>query len=126
MILDRPLGVGATGGHGPIRYHCTAYTPGHLAEFTFTIPIVNGTHTFEILGPTLRHTIHAHPRRLGHLIWPLALRWLHDACLEDLLDHGAISLGHPPPERAHRSPYVRFLRRLARRSPQPSPHRTAS
>ncbi|MBI5092684.1 MAG: SRPBCC family protein, partial [Candidatus Hydrogenedentes bacterium] len=28
MILDRPLSVGATGGHGPVRYVVDSYTPG--------------------------------------------------------------------------------------------------
>ncbi|MDQ3135435.1 MAG: hypothetical protein M3Q76_11655, partial [Acidobacteriota bacterium] len=28
MKLDRPLGVGAKGGHGPIRYVVEAYEPG--------------------------------------------------------------------------------------------------
>jgi len=126
MILDRPLSVGARGGHGPIRYHCTAYEPGHLAEFTFNLPIFKGTHTFEVLDNTLRHTIHAQPRGLGHVAWPLAIRHLHDACLEDLLDHAADSLGHPPAHRARWSPYVRFLRHVAprpqRRSGATAPH----
>ena len=28
MKLDTPLGIGATGGHGPIRYVVEAYDPG--------------------------------------------------------------------------------------------------
>jgi hypothetical protein len=120
MLLDRPLSMGARGGHGPIRYHCTAYEPNHLAEFTFTMPTFKGTHTFEILGPTLRHTLRAHPHGIGRLVWPVALRWLHDACLEDLLDHTADSLGHPPPTRTRWSPYVRLLRRLATLQPRPN------
>lgn len=127
MRLDRPLSVGARGGHGPIRYICTGYIPGHRAEFTFTMPIIAGTHTLEIDGPTLRHTIHAKPRGLGHLIWPLALRWLHDACLRDLLDHTADSLGHPPTQRAHWSPYVRLLRhQFTRRLIRPTSHGTTT
>src|SRR6266536_4507342 len=109
MILDRPLGVGASGGHGPVRYRCTAYSPGRHAQFTFTVPAVDGTHTFEVDGTTLRHTLRARPRGTGHLIWPLMFRWLHDACLEDLLDHAADSLDHPPARRARWSPWVRLL-----------------
>ncbi|HEU5108916.1 MAG TPA: SRPBCC family protein [Micromonosporaceae bacterium] len=127
MILDRPLDAGADGGHGPIRYRCTAYQPGHRVEFTFTVPVVKGTHTFSIRdgrqpdSSVLRHVILARPRGLGRVIWPVALRWLHDACLEDLLDHTADSLGHPPRHRARWSPWVRLLRRLGRtrRSAQP-------
>ena len=125
MVLDRPLAVGAVGGHGPIRYHCTAYSPGHLVEFTFT-RLVTGTHTLEVDGPTVRHTIHARPHGMGHLLWPLAFRWLHDACLEDLLDHAADSLGHPPAHRNRWSPYVRLLRRrLSPRPKQQSSHAAA-
>src|SRR4051794_6828518 len=47
MRLDRPLGVGAAGGHGPIRYSVTAYEPGRSIEFTFApVMKVRGTHTF--------------------------------------------------------------------------------
>src|ERR687896_37514 len=33
--FDRPLGVGARGGHGPIRYTIVAYEPGRLITFEF-------------------------------------------------------------------------------------------
>lgn len=121
VVLDRPLGVGATGGHGPIRYHCTAYEPGRRVEFAFDIPILRGTHTFDVLDTAeagtavLRHTLAGRPAGQGHLLWPLVFRWLHDACLEDLLDRAADSLGHPPARRNRWSPYVRLLRRLAPR-----------
>jgi hypothetical protein len=120
MILDRPLEVGASGGHGPIRYRCTAYRPGRRAEFTFTVPIVEGIHIFSVRKgrepgtSVLRHAMIIRPRGVGRLIWPVALRWLHDACLEDLLDHTADSLGHPPRTRARWSPWVRLLRRRNR------------
>jgi hypothetical protein len=115
MILDRPLSVGADGGHGPIRYRCTAYVPGRRAEFTFAPGfIAAGTHTFEVLDRgALRHTMIVRLRGAGRLLWPLAIRWLHDACLEDLLDHAADSLGHAPATPARHSPLVRLLRRLA-------------
>src|SRR5918992_289513 len=35
ILFDRPLSVGAKGGHGPIRYTVTAYEPGRLIEFEF-------------------------------------------------------------------------------------------
>ena len=117
MILDRPLGVGADGGHGPIRYRCTGYEPGRRVEFRFTWPAVDGTHTLEVIGGTLRHTLRARLRGTGRLLWPLMFRWLHDACLEDLLDRAGDSLGHPPATRTRWSPWVRLLRRLAPRAP---------
>src|SRR5918992_4999972 len=33
--FDRPLGVGARGGHGPIRYTVVAYEPGRRIAFEF-------------------------------------------------------------------------------------------
>ena len=77
MVLDRPLRVGAAGGHGPIRYHCTAYQPGRRAEFTFDIPMLRGTHALEVDGNTLRHVLSGRPAGAGHLLWPLVFRWLH-------------------------------------------------
>src|SRR5664280_1614566 len=38
MCLDRPLGVGARGGHGPVRYCVEAYTPGEAIRFRFEAP----------------------------------------------------------------------------------------
>ncbi len=36
MRLDRPLEVGASGGHGPIRYTVEAYEPGRWVRFRST------------------------------------------------------------------------------------------
>ena len=35
MVLDRPLAVGADGGHGVIRYYVSEYEPGRRVRFTF-------------------------------------------------------------------------------------------
>ncbi|WP_344881650.1 hypothetical protein, partial [Allokutzneria multivorans] len=101
--MDRPLGVGARGGHGPIRYDCTAHEPGRLVEFTFSPKLtLKGTHTLEVLpGPrpgtsVMRHTIAGRTEGTMRLLWPLVIRWLHDALLEDLLDRAAVAVGHPP------------------------------
>jgi hypothetical protein len=122
MILDRPLSVGASGGHGPVRYHCTAYRPGRSVEFTFAPGFtLQGTHTLDVIdGPTsdscvLRHVITGRPHGAGHLLWPLAIRWMHDALLEDLLDRAGMSVGHPPARPARWSPWVRFLHSAAER-----------
>ncbi len=90
---DRPLQVGADGGHGAIRYHVTAYQPGRLLECT-THPRIGltGTHTFEVL-PTgddscvLRHRITGRAHGRMRVLWPLAVRACHDAVLEHLLDN---------------------------------------
>ena len=35
MVLDRPLALGADGGHGAIRYYVSEYEPGRRVRFTF-------------------------------------------------------------------------------------------
>ncbi|SDC29333.1 hypothetical protein [Actinokineospora iranica] len=120
MLLDAPLGAGATGGHGPVGYTCTAYEPGRMAEFTFTPGIgLRGTHTLLVLDGhspdscVLRHVLRAEPHGAGRAGWPVAIRWLHDALLEDLLDRAATEVGHPPTRPARWSPWVRVLYRIA-------------
>lgn len=36
MKFDRPLALGAVGGHGPIRYFVSSYEQGRSICFTFT------------------------------------------------------------------------------------------
>jgi len=88
MVLDRPLGVGAEGGHGPIRYRVAEYSPGARVVFELTA-----------IG-------------LGVLTWPLVIRWLHDAVLEDLLDRAGYAVGDPPARPVQWSLWVRVGRRL--------------
>ena len=63
MELDRPLGVGARGGHGPISYFVEAYVPGESIRFRFTVPKgFVGFHGYEAMKTTadtvvLRHTL---------------------------------------------------------------------
>jgi len=100
--LDRPLGVGAAGGHGPIRYHVEDYSPGKSIRFRFTSPKgFDGFHCFEISGvdgktALLRHTIKMNTRGMAVLLWPFFIRPLHDALLEDLLANAEVSLGYEP------------------------------
>jgi hypothetical protein len=93
MRLDRPLGVGADGGHGPVRYHVTEYQPGRLVEFTFRPETgLLGTHTLEIAdrGPDrclLQHRLVARPVGAMRVLWPAMVRPSHDAVIEHLLDN---------------------------------------
>jgi hypothetical protein len=110
--LDRPISVGAVGGHGPIRYFVEAYEPQFIA-FRLTMPGVNGWHGFEILDATphhcvLEHRIEADLTGAFLLKWLFAIRPLHDACVEDVLSQVQASLGETP-RRVQWSPYVRFL-----------------
>lgn len=122
MRLDGPLGVGAAAEHGssrsPIRYRVTAHRSERLVEFTFAPGMgIDGTHTFLVepvddLQCVLRHELRA--RLSGRMLlgWPLAVRWMHDAVLEDLLDRAEIALGVGPARPARWSPWVRLLWRL--------------
>ena len=116
--FDRELQVGARGGHGPIRYWISEYEPERRVEFTFDRKTgAEGTHAFDLLpgvrpGRTvLRHTVIARPTTLAmRLGWPLVVRWLHDACVEDIFDNVQRSLGQPVEHPNHKSLYVRAMR----------------
>ncbi len=121
LELDRAVAVGARGGHADIRYSVSQYLPGRRLVFTFDPPTpLAGTHRFEVVehpdgGTVLRHVLDAQPRGAMRLLVPLAVRWVHDALLEDALDRAERSLGVGPARPARWSPYVRLLRRLALR-----------
>ncbi len=124
MRLDRPLGVGATGGHGPIRYSVTAYVPGRKVTFRFLSPQgFVGTHWFEVLdngasSTTLRHTIDMSLHGAARLSWPLAIRPLHNALVEDALTNAQVALGENPTPMKW-SPWVHLLRKvLSPRAPK--------
>jgi hypothetical protein len=115
MEFDRPLGVGAKGRHGPIRYVVGEYTPGKTITFRFTGPKgFNGSHCYEILsGPKqlviLRHTLKMDTHGPAVISWPLVYRPLHDALIEDSLATAQVSLGLTPKIMAW-SLWVRILR----------------
>ncbi|MEU4711115.1 SRPBCC family protein [Nocardia salmonicida] len=110
LELDGPLAAGAAGGHGSVPYTCTAYRPGEFVEFTFAPGfMLDGTHVFEVIdngaASSLRHVIRAETRGLSGLLgWHLAVRPLHDALLEELLDNAETAVGTPP------EPYRRPVR----------------
>ena len=126
MKFDRPLAVGAVGGHGPIRYTVEAYVPGQSVRFRLTAPAgFEGWHGFEVLDATpahcvLEHRIEMRARGPALLYWPLVIAPLHDVCVEDVLSQAQLSLGlepRPVPWTAR----VRLLRRLASGGRRPAP-----
>ncbi|MEV0319684.1 SRPBCC family protein [Streptomyces sp. NPDC050658] len=116
MIFDRPLGVGATGGHGPVRYSVTEYEPGRRVRFDFTPPD-NGFHelTIEPIGERrcrVRHVLETRPQGVNRALWPTVVRPVHDSMVEELLDNfervATGSVARP----VTWSPRVRLLNRL--------------
>jgi hypothetical protein len=121
LKLDRPLQVGAAGGHGPIRYRVESYEPGRRVRFRFLWPGgFVGTHGFDVEDAgegagKLRHVIEMRTVGMAVLNWSLIIRPLHDALLEDALDkvEGAFRDVGPPRAWSRR---VVFLRWLVRKS----------
>ncbi|WP_371587619.1 SRPBCC family protein [Streptomyces virginiae] len=120
MEFDRPLAVGAVGGHGPVRYTVAAYVPGTWVRFAFTGPRgFHGFHEFAVLPvdaerTVLRHTLAMRISGLARVTWPLAFRSGHDAVLEDCLDRAELACTGTVAHPARWSPYVRLLRGLER------------
>jgi hypothetical protein len=113
--FDRPLSVGADGGHGLIGYSVEEYKPARSIKFHFTKPKgFKGFHRFEVLNKahqsvSLRHTIEMTLHGFAFLTWPLIIRPLHDALLEDAFATAEASLGMIPKMRAW-SPWVKLIR----------------
>jgi hypothetical protein len=110
MRLDRGLQAGSAGGHGPIRYTVDHYLPGREVQFRFDPAIgLHGLHRFQLMavadGVRVSHTLLATPHGPMRIGWPVAIRWLHDALIEDAFDQLDPSA---PPRRW--SPWVRVLR----------------
>lgn len=120
MRFDRPLGLGAQGGHGPVRYTVTDYEPGRRVRFTFDDRNGRGGHheltvEADAKGPAtrsrVRHVLETHPRGSMRLAWPLVVRWMHDAVVEDLLDNFERAATGTVRTPARWSPWVRVLNR---------------
>ncbi|HZB08975.1 MAG TPA: hypothetical protein VE525_07685 [Rubrobacter sp.] len=122
MRFDRPLEVGAGGGHGPIRYTIEAYEPGCWVRFHFTAPRgFDGFHEFIVhpRGPGVTDLHHLLAMRLRFPAWltyPLMWRPLHDALLEDTLDRAEKSLTGTVESPARWKRYVRLLRKVLARA----------
>lgn len=119
LRLDGELAVGARGGHGPIRYAVSDYEPGRRACFRFDRRIFDGHHWFEVVTldgrPALLHVLEARPQGAMRILWPLVVRWWHDALIEDAFDRAEAELaGRPWAPRRHGA-WVRATFAVARR-----------
>jgi len=119
IAFDRPLAVDAEGGHGPISYRVSAYEPGRRVECTFTPRYwlaqgLEGCHVLSIRampdGCALHHELGGTISKGMLWRWPLIVRPLHDALIEDAFDSSARALGVAPERPAAWSPWVRVLR----------------
>lgn len=115
MKFDRPLGKGAEGGHGPIRYFVEDYIPGKSIRFRFTGPRgFNGFHGYDVViegesRAILRNTLIMETGGWAAISWPLIFGPMHDALLEDSLALAQAQLGENPAVPSW-SPWVKFLR----------------
>lgn len=122
MKLDRGLQVGSKGGHGPIKYFITDYQPGESVTFQFDMTRFNGHHRFEIIPAgahqtQLLHVIDMNTTGFATLKWALAIRWLHDAYIEDAFDKVENQFTNKK-KRSEWIWWVRVLRKIARSKKQ--------
>ena len=120
MRFDRRLGVGAVGGHGPIRYEISEYEPGRRVRFQFTRPRgFIGFHEYRVLEMSerkiLQHVLTMRVVGLARVTWPLVFEPLHNALIEDSLDKAERAVTGEVQHPARWSPHVRTLRWFFRR-----------
>ncbi|SFC90158.1 DUF2867 domain-containing protein [Streptomyces aidingensis] len=125
MRFDRPLGVGAEGGHGPIRYTVEEYEPGVRIRFRFPPP-GGGFHELAVepLGPDrcrVRHDMVIGTTGPELLTWPLAVRWMHDAVVEEVLDNLQRAAGDTVGRPVRWTSWVRLLNRVLWERPRAVP-----
>jgi uncharacterized protein YndB with AHSA1/START domain len=99
--FDRPLGPGAKGGHGLIRYEVERYEPGRRVVFRFARGSgLDGIHVLEVepIDARTSRLTHTLDTRVGWKLLPLypVLRAAHDAQIEDLLDNAERAAGGSP------------------------------
>jgi hypothetical protein len=122
MRFNKPLQVGARGGHGPIGYWIEEYEPNKHIIFRFDNTHwlsrgIEGYHTLFIKrgesGTTLVHEIVGTIRGRALLLWPLVVRPLHDSLVEDALARVAQHFDSTYPFPPELPLWVRFLGFLA-------------
>ncbi len=119
MIFRKGLMEGAIGGHRPIKYSIKKYIPGNLIEFSFMKPHgFIGIHRFEITEiendkTEIKHTINMTLIGKGIFAWYIAVKWLHNALLEDCMDKAENNF-LTEKKKTEWSLWVLFLRRIVR------------
>lgn len=118
MELNQPLGIDASGGHGPIQYKVTAYEPGRHIRFAF-MKHFDGYHeiVLESLDDNcclLRHNLIASVQGMNVPKWWFVIRPLHNALVEDLFDKVERNVNCTPRPRSWGF-WATWLHRLLRR-----------
>jgi Protein of unknown function (DUF3995) len=115
MKLSHGLVEGSRGGHGFVRYSVASVDP-HRVVFRFDERIgLRGTHSFELEelptgGCVLRHVLEGHGIGSMRIGWPLVVRPLHNALVEEGLDNAVRELDGDRVEKRPLSRRVKFLR----------------
>lgn len=115
--LDKGLQIGSKGGHGFIKYFLTDYQLNKSITFQFSLRGFNGFHKFELIEldtntTEISHTIDMNTTGSMVIKWILAIRWLHDAFIEDALDRVESNFSETT-KHSKWSLWVKFLRKLA-------------
>lgn len=117
MIFKEGLAPGNAGRHGPIKYSVDKIITDELIQFRFTSPKgFDGVHRLEIAATEaahteIKHTIDMRTKGKATLIWLFAIRWLHDALLEDAFDK-VENYFSKKEKRTKWNVWVRFLRKV--------------
>lgn len=117
MRFKDGIKIGAIGGHGPIVYEIVSFDPHSAIVFKFHEPRgFVGTHCLELEArgeeaTMLRHTIDMRLKGRARWIWLLAIRWLHDALIEDAFDK-VENYFTSKKKRSKWNLWVRFLRTI--------------
>jgi hypothetical protein len=129
MQLSSGLIEGSSGGHGFVRYS-VAFVDQRRVVFRFDESIgLRGTHAFELDesssgGCVLQHVLEGESIGLMRIGWPLIVRPLHNALVEDGLDNAVRELDGQQVEQRRLTRRVRILRRglsLFTQQPTPTP-----
>lgn len=128
LKLSEGLCINSVGGHGPVRYYVEEYEPSKRVKFRFADKTttfasgLSGYHCFELVEANsdsgnqevvLMHSLVGEISGWMYIKWPIMVRPLHDALIEDSLDKAARVLGEEPKHPARWSYWVTFLRTLA-------------
>jgi hypothetical protein len=116
VVFDRPLGIGADGGHGSIRYSVVEYQPGRRIVFRFSPGGgLSGTHGFDLqpVGSDqtrITHFLDAHPGMWMRPLVPILVGW-HDAMVETAFDRVELEATGSLPRRTHIPRWLRVVNR---------------